>query len=254
MEHFSAWVTWHGPFYTKEAWVVAADSLKCHDTKDCFRLYMALGCANTLSLNDPRIQYVGLNARDSDLPLAGEIRNKFVDCDKRFNGLFNEYWVGELLTQFADCDTSSEGVTRDTEHSIIFALNPMQNYKDYKNAPAFSFRVINELSNSAKTSSLFPTQFEDLVPSFIEYDSHTQTLAHGKFRLVRRKRMQVDKLDRPNPETKKLAVLYWWERLAYEIVADFNQLRAWAASLVTPQGASDKRTYSGQRIQESENQ
>lgn len=244
MEHFSAWVSWRGPYYTKKSWVEAASSVDCHGSNACFRLYLALGCANALSVNDPRILYVGLNSRDAEQTLADEIRSKFESADKRLNGLFNEYWLGELLTQFAESDTPAAGVTKDTERSIIYALDPKQNLNGYITPPDFSFRVINELSEGAKKQPWFSTQFEDLVPSFIEYDAATKTLSHGTFRLVRKKRFHADKLKRMTPTAKKLAVMYWWERIPYEIAAEFNRLRTWIFSSASPPAAPDKNTYS----------
>ncbi len=180
-----SWVRWHGPYNSFDEWIEAAE--KYHDNERV-RLYMALGKKRWFSILDqPKVQYIGLNARDSNLKLHKEMEDKKNSKGKTFGAAFNEFWVGELISDWdkvaksrsttegcdaesVEIDTPNNGLTKNTEKSLIFALKPEQDDKDQFAPPAFSFRIINQVCTNDKHTKRIIRRFQNLIPDYIEYN------------------------------------------------------------------------------------
>ena len=180
-----SWVRWHGPYNSFEEWTNAAEKFEGNKR---VRLYLALGKKRWYSIfAQPQVQYVGLNSRDAELKLHKEIEDKKRTKSKTFGAAFNEFWVGELITDWEkvarkcseteecdvtveEIDTPTKGLSKNTEHSLIFALQPEQDDRDKYVRPKFSFRVINQICADKKHKQRIVKRFQNLIPDYIEYN------------------------------------------------------------------------------------
>lgn len=201
------WIRWHGPYDNFEDWIEAA---KTYDADAQIRLYMALGKKRWYRVFDaPEAQYVGLNARDSNNPLYKEITDKRDNHAKFFDGLFNEYWIGQLTTdwekvpralggedgchvELVDIDTQYKGLTKNAESALIYALQPVQNDTGKATPPKFSFKIFNEICTEEKHSRRYMfRRFHKIVSGFVHFDSSSGLLKTYDFRLKERKAKSV---------------------------------------------------------------
>lgn len=192
-----SWVRWHGPYNSFDAWVKAAQG---YEDNDRVRLYMALGKKRWFDFfNRPRVQYIGLNARDPYQKLHTEIKAKKNSNGKTFGAAFNEFWVGELISdwervarstsenevcdaELIEVDTPYRGLTKNTEKSLIFALKPEQDERDQCSAPEFSFRIVNQICPNEKHIKRRIRRFQKIIPDYLEY--YKGESEAKKFRLI----------------------------------------------------------------------